>query len=352
MTLTPRERVDAILRHRPADHVPFTCYESKLPTCSVERELRNRGLCVIERRIGVHSVETPNARTVEVKEGDKTTTFRRTPFGTLRSVFVSAPGTAWCMEYPFKSPDDYKRLQFIYRDARVRTDYDAFLKAKERLGEDVFMRPAIHYSPLQFVCYSVMGVETFCYEWAERADEILRLCDTVAELRRKEYLAVAKGPADTINYGGNVCPEVMGLERYEKYIAPHYEEAAEVLHRHGKLIGVHFDANTRLLARAIARSSLDYIEAFTPPPDCDLPLAEALAAWPDKTLWINFPSSVHLASRERIADAMRALLREAGTGERLIVGITEDVPEDRWQESFLAITEVLNSEGTLPLRLT
>jgi hypothetical protein len=31
------------------------------------------------------------------------------------------------------------------------------------------------------------------------------------------------------------------------------------------------------------------------------------------------------------------LLREASPGDRFIVGITEDVPEERWAENFTAI---------------
>ena len=59
--------------------------------------------------------------------------------------------------------------------------------------------------------------------------------------------------------------------------------------------------------------------------------------------------AVLLSSAEVIEDTMRNILKESGDGARLIVGITEDVPEDRWQESFSAIARVLNTDGMLPL---
>ena len=140
-------------------------------------------------------------------------------------------------------------------------------------------------------------MEDFCIEWMDRRDEVLKLYDQIVENRRRVYPIVAASPASHANYGGNVVPEVIGLENFRKYYVPHYNEAAEVLHKHGKLIGCHYDANCRLLAEAIGGTDLDYIEAFTPAPDTDMSLGEARQAWPDKVLWLNFPSSVHLQER-------------------------------------------------------
>ncbi len=69
---------------------------------------------------------------------------------------------------------------------------------------------------------------------------------------------------------------------------------------------------------------------------------EALDAWPAKFLWINFPSSVHLASIEKIKRTTREIIDAAAGTNRLIIGITEDIPEDRWQGNLLAISEVIN----------
>ena len=122
-------------------------------------------------------------------------------------------------------------------------------------------------------------------------------------------------------------------------------EAAEIFHQHGKLIGCHLDANNRAIADLVARTDLDYIEAFTPAPDTDMTLAEAFEAWPGKAIWINFPSSVHVQSAENIAETTRALLDAAKGHPKFLIGITEDVPEDRWQESFLTIMETIEGAG-------
>jgi len=94
---------------------------------------------------------------------------------------------------------------------------------------------------------------------------------------------------------------------------------------------------------------MDYVEAFTPYPDTDMTVREAREAWPNKTLWINFPSSVHLESTDSIAEMTRSLLREAAPGNRFIIGITEDLPPGRWQGNFETILGVCNRFGRTPI---
>jgi hypothetical protein len=144
------------------------------------------------------------------------------------------------------------------------------------------------------------------------------------------------------NYGGNVVAQIIGLETFQKYYLPDYNEAAEILHKHGKLLGSHFDDDCKLLAPAIARTDLDYIEAFTPFPGSDMTLAEARQAWPNKVLWINFPSSQHLKSDAEVEAITVDLLEQVPTMDGLIVGITEDMPPDRWQQSCTAIMDGLD----------
>jgi uroporphyrinogen-III decarboxylase len=131
---------------------------------------------------------------------------------------------------------------------------------------------------------------------------------------------------------------------------PHYEEIGNYIHEKGKKSIVHFDANNKLLSPEIAKAPIDIVESFTPPPDCDLSLKEALAVWHNKIIWMNFQSSVHLASEEISAATTRQLLAEAGDGSRIIMGISENVPKERWGISYPAISRVLLNEGRLPLK--
>lgn len=344
--MSPRGRVEAVLRGEPVDKVPFTIYESKIPQCSVERELRNRGLCIVERRVPAVRTERPHVRTETLRYTEagveKVRTTYHTPVGDLYEERRPAGFTSWYLSRLFKSPEDYRALLFLIEDEQYHPNYEEFAEAQRRRGDDVILRASLGGTPLHTIMVHWMGVETFAIEWVERRDEIEKLVNAWVEKKRQLYELIARSPATHANYGGNEVPEVMGVERFAQYVIPLYNEAAEVLHRHGKLLGAHLDGNNRPWAHLVAESGLDYVEAFTPAPDTDMTLAEALAAWPDKVLWINFPSSIHVASIERIEEVTRDLIRQAADTNRLIIGITEDIPEDRWQENLLAISRVID----------
>jgi hypothetical protein len=363
--ISPRERVEAALLGGQPDMVPFTHYDTLFPRCAVERQLRNDGLCIVQRRPSVFTVDSPHVSREEVhfsgRDGRaRIRTSIHTPDGTLSAVRISMPigdrpmdqvmsWTSWHEEYLFKGPPDYERLEFMIQDRRYSPNYEVFQAQADLMGEDVIMRAQIPYEPLQEIIIEFMGIAQFAVEWAERRERVMRLHNIMVEDRRKIYPLVAKSPALIANYGGNVTPEIVGRARFEQLIVPCYNEAAEVLHAHGKLLGVHFDANVKAFAPAIARSKLDYIEAFSPYPSSDMTLAEARAAWPDKILWINFPSAVHLEPLPAIEAMTRQLLREAAPGHRFLIGITEDVPADRWQDSLCAIMRVIREDGRLPI---
>ena len=68
-----------------------------------------------------------------------------------------------------------------------------------------------------------------------------------------------------------------------------------------------------------------------------MPPPAATAALPDKVLWLNFPSSVHLEPNDVVEQKTVDLLDEAGSMDGILMGVTEDMPPHRWQESCLAI---------------
>ena len=350
MRMTPRQHVETVLRGGCGSVVPFTMYESKVVPCVGERRLRNRGMCIVKRDVPVFLMHRPNVKTTTLRYEEGGRTYLRatyeTPVGTLSTLAEPAGFTNWIHERPFRGPDDYRAILFMIRDEVYEPNYAAVVQAREAFGDDAIFRAQIGLEPLQdLVSGSFMHMQTFCTEWMDRRDEILRLYEALVANRRRIYPLVAESPALFANYGGNVTPEITGPKDFETYYLPHYREAAEVLHRHGKLIGSHFDANCGQLAAGIAASPLDYVEAFTPAPDTDMSLGDARTAWPDKVIWVNFPSSQHLRSDAEVTDVTEALLQELESPAGIIMGVTEDIPPDAWPRTPLAIMDGLDRHG-------
>jgi hypothetical protein len=346
--MTVRERIAAALRQEPVDQVPFTIYPGMLPE-EEEQKLRGLGLG-LSVRVPVVDMLRPNVQSEYHRYEERGVAYGRTtlrtPVGEVYSTsrLEAAYGSSWIMDHYVKTPDDYRTMEFIIRDTSYRPAYDQFLEAVRNVGEDGYVSGNMSYSPLMEMRVHLLGLERFSLDLHERPDLFFSLYRTLREKEREAYPIAADSPAELVIYCGNTSPEIIGRERFQKYCVPCYNELGELLHAKGKLLGSHMDANNAEWSDVVAASALDVIEAFTPAPDTDMSVADARAAWPDKTLWINFPSSLHLAPRARIQQETRRIVREAG-GRGLIVGVTENIPDSAWPASMPAIAEALAEEA-------
>jgi hypothetical protein len=122
---------------------------------------------------------------------------------------------------------------------------------------------------------------------------------------------------------------------------PEYKRLSERLVGTDKMLAVHMDGRLRSLKDDIAAAEFDIIEAMTPPPLGDVSVSEARESWPDKALWINFTSSMHIEAPEDIEAHTRQLLEEAGPKRGFAISVTEDAPVEALEWSLGVISRVL-----------
>ena len=219
--------------------------------------------------------------------------------------------------------------------------YDYFLNERKKIGYRGYTLGQTCYSPFIDIQISWLGQEQFCYELTDNYDAILSLYEIMRKNHLEMYHVVADSPAEYILYGGNIVPEMVGPGRIRDFVLPCWQVFAEILHERGKKLGVHLDADNRRIIDIVEQSPLDFIEAFTPPPDCSVSVKEAHSAWPDKALWINFPSSVHIRDDAFIEKMTLKILQEAGKRERFLMGITEDIPIEHIERSLSVILNII-----------
>ncbi|MPN01679.1 hypothetical protein SDC9_148890 [bioreactor metagenome] len=124
---------------------------------------------------------------------------------------------------------------------------------------------------------------------------------------------------------------------------PNYNEAAEILHKKGKLIGTHLDDNNETIMEEIASTSLDYIEAYDPV--FSPSLSNAFAQFGGKAIWINWPSAWHAESAERAEQLTTELLASVKSSDKLLIAVTENMPIGRDRELFPAILNAIQRAG-------
>jgi len=330
--MTSRERVLYVLSGDTPDRVPFLVWDNKLPSPAIERRLLDLGACIIVKSTVWHSrlegIEVCREDLPPTPDGHRRVrTVYRTAAGEVSEIHISMPGTSWTEKHLFDSPADYDALEALLQARRHTPAFDVFRAADSRYPGACLARPATVHSPLHEVIYEILGIEAFCLEWADNRERVLRLVELMtADVDRRVEL-MAESPAQLCIIDGNTEISVVGLPLYREFYLPHIARACRTLHAAGKYAGAHLDGNNRLIAADVAGTALDFIESFTPPPDCDLPLVDARRAWPEKSIMCNLPSAMHHQGAEAVRVHARALLAEGvGDGRRFIVSVCEDLP--------------------------
>jgi hypothetical protein len=352
--MTPRERFLAFLKGETPDRLPLLIWDNKLYGDNLLKQLIELEVLIVNKSSVWHQYfeDIQNeSKTEPANDGTeiRITTFQ-TPAGVLETKERIMPGTIWIEEYLFSNANDFDALEAFISNRKYDADFEKFINDDTELKGNSIARPVTIHSPMHELIYEYMGIENFCIQWSENRERVLRLNDILKNDWQRRVELVAASPAKYAVIEGNTEICVVGTERFEKYYLPNIEEGCEILHEKNIIVGGHFDGNNAQLAPWIAKTSLDFIESFTPPPDCDLRLDEALKLWPEKILQLHFPSSVHLGGIDKIRSAGLEILKQVGTGNRISIGVSEDVINNG-KDTLVPMYHFFRDNGNLPINL-
>lgn len=348
--MTVRERIQTALRGGRPDQVPWTIYSGLLPQGETAERLKAQGLGVVLSQ-PVFTAEYPNLEVEERWVEENGQSFRvqtwRTPVGELtqRARLEPGYGSWWTVDHLVKELRDYEVLEFIIRDAVLRPSYEGFQQAEQSLGETGLLMTGVERVPFQRLWIQYTGLERLILDLHTEPGVVEQVLAAMREKDEEAWALVAASPAEFIWCPDNISGVVTGPPLFDRYCRPHYEALARVMHPRGKRLFVHMDGLMRRLRDSVRALPIDIVEAFTPPPDGDLSVAEARRAWEGKALSLNFPSSMHWAPPEEIKACTRQLIDEAAPGDGFLIGVTENIPAQVWERSLTAITETVNEYG-------
>jgi len=353
--MTPRERVLAALKGEPVDKIPFTAYDILVPKGRLGEELKKMGLTPVHG-VSVFREKWTNVRVRYTQRGDYVYTVYETPVGsvTAKHRVNLQPGTGdyWTVEHPIKRPEDYKVIDYIYRNAVIEPLRDEeVLDQMSRFGEDCVVRAWVDRTPIQKMLIELAGYRRLSVDLYRSPEFVDELYETLTDRLEKMCEIVSESPVELVWCGDNVNGIVLGPKVFEKYHLPIYRRMASILRRGGKTLMVHMDGKLNCLKHLIPASGLEVIEAFTPPPMGDLPVGEARSLWGEGVkIWINFPETVLLGDEGYVRRYTSNLLREIAPGRGFLIGITEDIAPG-YEDRLKAVAEVLNESGRYPINI-
>jgi hypothetical protein len=265
----------------------------------------------------------------------------RTPVGEITATYREG----WHAEYFLKTAEDYRVMQYVVENTEIFPRHEAFAQAEQEHGKHCIVHAGLGRSPIQSILVDYAGLESFGWHLVDLAEEVEALCEALLRNLRRSVDITAEGPGRYVAVMENFTAETMGPERFRRYHLPVYEELFPMLQSAGKIVGTHFDGRLASCKEVIAESPIDLLESLTPPPEGDVTLAEARAAWPDKLFWSNINLETYELPPERIRETvLNAVQQAAPDGRRLAFEVSEDLPRN-WPTSMPVVLEALQESG-------
>lgn len=353
-----RERMLAVVRLQEHDRAPFVQYSGLAgPNEEIWSVIGRENMGLLDW-VTVVRAETPNCRFVTeeiVRDGHKG--FRNTlytPEGSLfeERLFEPTYGTSAAACHFVKQPEDYRILMAYFRDAQVSMDLDGLMKMAGAMGEDGLPHVSVARTPYQQLWIQWVDLRDLCEHLALCPGVMEEVIAVMTAVQRRTFAVVCEAvvsgaPIPYVVFPDNITAPAIGVEYFRKYCVAAYDELAGLLEETGKDVPVfvHMDGDLKPLRGVIAESAVRGLDSFSPMPDNDTRVAEAVAQWPDMRICLNFPSSVHLREPEEIRRVAEEILAEGGATGRLQIQISENVPPGVWRKSFPAIVTAIRAFG-------
>ncbi|MBD3182740.1 hypothetical protein GF312_10635 [Candidatus Poribacteria bacterium] len=354
--MTMRERMLALVRGQEHDRVPFVEY-SGISGASNEdvwsvigRE--NMGLLAW---VGLHRFKHPNCRfeseeiVVDGRKGTRVTL--HTPEGSLTDERLGAAISSASYKHYITEPEDYKILLSYLRDITVHKHTDQWEAVYKRMGDDGLPHTSIGRTPYQQLWIQWVSLEDLALHMVDCPELMEEVFDALFEVQRGIFRAVRKAvdelPVPYVNFGDNITAPMIGENYFRKYCVTSYQEMAEMLEGTDIIIAVHMDGDLKPLWKAIAESPVRLLDSFSPAPDNDTSVADAVREWPEMRLCLNYPSSIHLAEPEVIYNTTMEMLEQGGHTGRLQIQISENMPPGVWKKSYPQIVKAINDFGPI-----
>jgi len=375
LAMSHRDRALAAMRGEAVDHIPFIArmdlwYSFHRNQGTLPYPFQKASLWDLQRDLGIgifgfgawsesfFRLEHRDVEVVTWAEGNVTASEYRTPHGTLTSrdgmaeELKEAAGTGARIEYPFKGPDDYDALRFLIEDTAVIENFEAYGAFVEAVGADGLALPYSGHLPAHQLMINFMGYEAFYYEMYDRPARLESLIGALTEQQRQVLALAAEAPVEAVEVGANYDEQMTPPPVFERFFAPFYREARDVLLAAGKILVVHGDGEMRGLLTSLMECGVQVVEALTPAPMTSIDVQKTRRLWQDRvTMWGGLATVILTdvfpdAEFERF---LEDLFHAVAPGDRFILGFGDNVPTDASFERIQRIAEFWAERGSYPL---
>ncbi len=327
-----------------------------MPLRAIERDL---GMGTPARNGKIFTRRRKGTQIVTTNSGMDCMTDFITPVGTVssmtrRTTELDLAGIhALEIEKPLKSPEDYDVMEYIIENTQYFPTYDEYLVYEEDVGDDGYPMVDAGDCPLHTFLEKLAGYEKGYMDLADHTERVERLLNLMWEKDREElWPVILDSPARLILHGFHFDSQLTPPRMFEKYIKPYYQEFSELLHKRGKVLAMHADADSSRILGHLQDAGYDMMECFTTTPLVKCTLKEAREAWDtDMIIWGGIPSIIleDTYPEEDFEADLDEMFKAIAPGDAFILGVADNVTGPANFDRIVRVGQMIEERGRYPV---
>jgi hypothetical protein len=183
----------------------------------------------------------------------------------------------------------------------------------------------------------------------QRVESLLAVME---DKQRELWRMAADSPATLLLYGLHFDSQITPPPLFRRYFLPHLQEFNRTMHRHGKLVAFHSDADTSLLLDLLLEAEYDCADTFTCYPMVRVSLSPVRQSWGNRiTIWGGIPSLLLAPTftDPEFEAYMDDLFLTIAPGDAFILGVGDNVLPDSLIERIRWVSQMVRERGRYPL---
>lgn len=236
-------------------------------------------------------------------------------------------------EHALKDIDDYDALAYIYENAEVIANYDAFsYYQQEYIGNRgiAVALSAMWASAGHYLIKELMGFSDFYLARFDDKDAMDDLVKRMTPFCERLFDAAINSPAEAVLSGANYDYNFTTPDLVEEYVVPELQKQSDTAHRMGKFVATHTDGENTMLLDKYVRARIDIADSICPKPLTNISLKETRDVFRDKiTIWGGIPSTALLtatATDKEFYEIVEETLEAIGPGDHMIMSVADTLP--------------------------
>jgi hypothetical protein len=249
----------------------------------------------------------------------------------MRKDGISLP---FVVKFPLNSQQDFEPVAQVFEHLEVIPKPENYAAFRRRVGDQglAVANGLLSASPIHFMLHDLAAIDTFYYLYTDCRDEMYALAERMKGFFNKLLDAVFACECEAFVWGGNYDQSTTYPAFFEQEIQPWLNAVGRRAAEKGKFCVCHTDGENRGLLEAYRATDFHVAESLCTLPMTSCSLKEFREGVGSRiTTWGGIPAVALIESsmNDRAFEAhLDTVFSELGAGERLIFGVSDNVPPE------------------------